>query len=167
MQPTAVYDRKIALSVGGHNLNGFPQGKPRYQDLCEDLDLWTRMSDLYKEGKAIVVIPEVLCRYRKHEQALSANSLGMILRMRHIKTNLKRRRRGELELSFVEFYKTLSKEELRILEKDALAADNLRFAYYKLKKGHIFQGIKHFCISIKNNPSYLVDKIRHNFVRMK
>ena len=65
MASTSLYDREIALSVGGHNINGFPKGKPRYQDLCEDLDLWTRMSDLYTEGKAIVVIPEVLYYYRK------------------------------------------------------------------------------------------------------
>ena len=167
MQPTAIYDREIALSVGGHNVTGFPQEKPRYQDLCEDLDLWTRMSDFYKEGKAIVVIPEVLCRYRKHEQALSANSLGMILRMRHIKTNLKRRRRGERELSFIDFRNAMSQEELDRLEKDALAADSLRCAYYQLKKGHVFQSFKHLATSIKNNPSYLVDKVKHNIFRMK
>lgn len=93
MQPTAIYDRKAALRVGGHNVEGFPSGKPRYQDLCEDLDLWTRMSDLYTENKAIVVVPKILCRYRKHESAMSTDSTGMLLRMRHIKTNLKRRRR--------------------------------------------------------------------------
>lgn len=167
MQPSAIYDRLLALQVGGHNVTGFPDGKPRYQDLCEDLDLWTRMSDLYKEGKAIVVVPEVLCRYRKHEQALSANSLGMILRMRHIKTNLKRRRRGERELSFIEFRDSMSKEELNKLEKDALAADSLRYAYYQLKKGHVLQSFKHLAISIKSNPSYLVDKVKHNIFRMK
>lgn len=67
MQPTAIYDRDAALSVGGYIIDGFPSGKPRYQDYCEDLDLWTRMSDLYIEGKAIVVIPETLCLYRKGE----------------------------------------------------------------------------------------------------
>ena len=137
MQPTAIYDRETALQVGGHNITDFPEGKPRYQDLCEDLDLWTRMSDLYKEKKAIVVVPEILCRYRKHEQALSANSFGMILRMRHIKTNLKRRRRGERELSFMEFRETMSEEELKKLEKEAQAANSLRNAYYYLKKGNV------------------------------
>ena len=112
MQPTAIYDREVALSVGGHNITGFPSGKPRYQDLCEDLDLWTRMSDLYKDGKAIIVVPEVLCRYRKHESAMSANSIGMILRMRHIKKNLKLRRKGEKELTFIEFRDSLSLQEI-------------------------------------------------------
>lgn len=51
MQPTAIYDREMALSVGGYAVEGFPEGTVRYQDFCEDLDLWTRMSDLYAEGK--------------------------------------------------------------------------------------------------------------------
>lgn len=167
MQPTAIYDRETALQVGGHNITGFPEGKPRYQDLCEDLNLWTRMSDLYKEKKAIVVVPEILCRYRKHEQALSANSFGMILRMRHIKTNLKRRRRGERELSFMEFRETMSEEELKKLEKEAQAANSLRNAYYYLKKGNAILFVRDLCISIYNNPAYIVDKIKHNLLRMK
>ena len=167
MQPTAIYDREAALQVGGHNITGFPEGKPRYHDLCEDLDLWTRMSDLYKEKKAIVVVPKILCRYRKHEQALSANSLGMILRMRHIKTNLKRRRRGERELSFIEFRETMSEEELKKLEKEARAANSLRNAYYYLKKGNAILFVRDLCISIYNNPAYIVDKVKHNLLRMK
>lgn len=167
MQPTAIYDREVALSVGGHNVDGFPEGKPRYRDYCEDLDLWTRMSDLYSEGKAIIVLPEVLCRYRKHERALSANSLGMVLRMRHIKTNLKRRRRGINELSFVEFRDSLTAEQLEKIEKDALAADSLRNAYYCLKMGKIFSFVKYAWTSLRCNPSYLPDKIKHNLLRMK
>lgn len=167
MQPTAIYDRLVALQVGGHNVLGFPEGKPRYQDLCEDLDLWTRMSDLYKEGKAIVVVPEILCRYRKHEQALSTNSLGMILRMRHIKNNLKRRRKGKTELSFIEFRNQLSREELKRLEKEAKSADSLRNAYYCLKKGRLISAAKYIIISIIHNPGYIVDKLKHNLLRIK
>lgn len=167
MQPTAVYDREVALSVGGHNITGFPNGKPRYQDLCEDLDLWTRMSDLYKEGKAIIVVPEVLCRYRKHESAMSANSIGMILRMRHIKKNLKLRRRGKKELTFIEFRNSLSQEELNKLEKDAKAADYLRQGYYALKKGKLFTCIGKLASSIYNNPTYFIDKVKHNILKKK
>jgi glycosyltransferase involved in cell wall biosynthesis len=167
MQPTAIYDRELALQVGGHNITGFPEGKPRYQDYCEDLDLWTRMSDLYKEGKAIVVVPEILCRYRKHQSAMSANSIGMILRMRHIKTNLKRRRRGECELTFVEFRAQMTDEEYRKLEKDATAADSLRQSYYQLKSGNIIKGFSSLLKSIRNNPSYFTDKIKHNIFKRK
>ncbi len=167
MQPTAIYDREAALRVGGHQLEGFPSGKPRYQDFCEDLDLWTRMSDLYTEGKAIVVIPEALCRYRKHEAAMSSNSIGMLLRMRHIKTNLKRRRRGETELSFLSFREQMPKHELRKLERDAQAADALRRAYYQLRTHQWAAGAKSLISSIATNPSYFIDKIKHNFLKCK
>ena len=80
MQPTAIYDRDVALSVGGYVIDGYPEGKPRYQDYCEDLDLWTRMSDLYAEGKAIVVVPEVLCKYRKGG-GLSSSTFYMSIKM--------------------------------------------------------------------------------------
>ena len=167
MQPTAVYDRKIALSVGGHNITGFPCGKPRYQDLCEDLDLWTRMSDLYKEGKAIVVVPEVLCRYRKHESAMSSDSTSMVLRMRHIKKNLKLRRRGEKELTFIEFYESLSAKEIKRLKKDALAADALRNGVFYLKRKNIFKAAWEITKSIYYRPGYIFDKLKHNFFKKK
>ena len=165
MQPTAIYDRQAALSVGGFQTEGFPAGKPRYRDYCEDLDLWTRMSDLYTEGKAIVVVPKVLCRYRKHENGLSAHSLEMILRMRHIKTNLKRRRRGLDEFTFTEFLGRLTAEERQKLEKDALAADSLRRAYHFLRKGQLVKCARELFISIKSNPHYIADKVKHNLFR--
>ena len=167
MQPTAVYDRETALSVGGHNITGFPSGKPRYQDLCEDLDLWTRMSDLYKDGKAIIVVPEVLCRYRKRESAMSADSTGMILRMRHIKKNLKLRRRGEKELTFIEFRDTLSPKELKKLEKEAKAADSLRNGVFYLKRKNVFKGAWEITKSIYDRPGYIFDKLKHNFFKKK
>lgn len=167
MQPTAIYNREAALSVGGHALDGFPEGKPRYRDLCEDLDLWTRMSDLYIQGKAIIVIPEILCGYRKHENAMSTDSTGMILRMRHIKTNVRRRRRGETDLTFVEFLEDLTDKERKSIKKQALSANSLRKSYYSLKKYHILKGIYYLFLSIINNPVYFWDKIRHNILKMK
>lgn len=125
------------------------------------------MSDFYNDGKAIIVVPEVLCKYRKHEKALSANSLGMILRMRHIKKNLKRRRRGESELSFIEFRNQLTDEELSKLSREAQSADALRVAYYSLRKGQLWMGLKYLIISIQSNPGYIVDKVKHNLLRMK
>lgn len=165
MPITTIFSLQAARRVGGFQTEGFPAGKPRYQDFCEDLDLWTRMSDLYTEGKAIVVVPKVLCRYRKHANGLSANSLEMILRMRHIKTNLKRRRRGLDEYSFVEFLGRLSAKERQKLEQDALAADALRRAYHFLRTGQPAKCAKELFVSIKSNPRYIADKIKHNFVR--
>lgn len=162
MQPTAIINREVLLKVGGRNVQGFFEGKPRYQDLCEDLDLWTRMSDLYTEGKAIIVVPEVLCRYRKHEQALSANSLGMVLRMRHIKTNLLLRRAGKIEETFVEFYNSLTEKEMAQLNRKSKAADCLRNAAFLLKKGKVISAMKNIAQSVWAEPGYLWQKIKSN-----
>ena len=166
MASTSIYNREVALSVGGHNIYGFPEGKPRYQDLCEDLDLWTRMSDLYVDGKAIIVIPEVLYKYRKGD-GISTGAYGMLLRMRHIKTNLKRRRSGDKELSFIDFQNSLSEKEIASLKKEAAAVNSFRNAYYYLKKGNFLLFIKNIFISIYNNPKYMMDKIKHNLLRIK
>ena len=166
MASTSIYNREVALSVGGHNIYGFPEGKPRYQDLCEDLDLWTRMSDLYVDGKAIIVVPEVLYKYRKGD-GISTGAYGMLLRMRHIKTNLKRRRSGDKELSFIDFQNSLSEKEIASLKKEATAVNSFRNAYYYLKKGNFLLFIKNIFISIYNNPKYLIDKIKHNLLRIK
>lgn len=166
MASTSIYNREVALSVGGHNVLGFPTGKPRYQDLCEDLDLWTRMSDLYKDGMAIVVIPEILYEYRKGD-GMSMSSYGMLLRMRHIKTNLKRRRSGQPELTFIEFRDSLTSEQEKALRLEAKAADNLRIAYYSVKKGNVFRGLYALGVSICSNPHYFYDKFKHNILRKK
>lgn len=161
MQPTAIYDRKLALSVGGYVIDGYPEGKPRYQDYCEDLDLWTRMSDLYIEGKAIIVVPKVLCRYRKGN-GLSASSFNMILKMRYTKTNLLRRRSGEKELTFIEFYSGLSAQELKEYQREAKAADALRNSVFYLKRKNIIRAIGLMLQSIWYKPSYIFDKLKHN-----
>lgn len=166
MASTSIYNRELALAVGGHNTIGFPDGKPRYQDLCEDLDLWTRMSDLYTQGYAIIVVPEPLYQYRKGE-GMSTSSFGMILRMRHIKTNLKRRRRGQKELSFVEFREQLGESELRKLEREAASADMLRKGYYDIRNGRLISGIYTIIGSALMNPSYFVSKFKHNFLKLK
>lgn len=161
MQPTAIYDRELALSVGGYVIDGYPEGRPRYQDYCEDLDLWTRMSDLYTTGKAIVVVPEVLCSYRKGG-GLSASSFYMIIKMRYTKTNLLRRRNGEKELTFVEFYNRLSEKELDAYRRDAKAADALRNGVFYLKRKQIVKAVWLVVQSIYYKPSYLLDKLKHN-----
>lgn len=163
MQPTAIYHRLTALSVGGYEIDGFPAGRPRYQDYCEDLDLWTRMSDKYVEGKAIVVIPEVLCLYRKGS-GLSSSSFHMMLKMRYTKCNVKRRRAGEANLSFTEFYESFSDTDMAQLKKEVAAADNLRNGVLLLKRGHIKGGWL-VCRSIFSRPSYFIDKLKRNFIR--
>lgn len=158
---TTVYDRQIALSLGGFAIDGFPDGKPRYQDYCEELDLWTRMSDLYVKGKAIVVVPEVLAQYRKHG-GMSSGTLPMILKMRYVKTNLLRRRTGMSELTFTDFYTTMSDKERVRLQRDADAAENLRNGVFFLRRKHWFKGCCLIIKSICSRPLYAWDKIRHN-----
>ena len=80
-----MFDRECAIKVGGFCCAGFPEGKPRYRDFCEDLDLWTRMSDLYAEGKYMLVLPEVLYLYRKTD-GLSSNHFNMIIKMEYLST---------------------------------------------------------------------------------
>lgn len=162
MQPTAIYDRNLALSVGGYNVEGFPKGKPRFQDYCEDLDLWTRMSDLYKHGKAIVVVPEVLCSYRKGG-GLSSSTFNMILKMRYTKTNLLRRRKRESELTFIEFYGHLSPKELKGFRRDAKAADALRNGVFYLKQRKLLKAIGLVIQSVAYRPGYMLEKLKYNF----
>lgn len=162
MASNAIFDRELALRAGGRAVVGFPDGKPRYQDLCEDLDLWTRMSDFYTEGKAIVVVPEVLMLYRKHSSGLSAGSFNMLLRMRHVKTNLLRRRAGEKELSFIEFRDSLSAEEMKRLERESGAADALRRGFFLLKQRKFVPAVGNILKSVWLQPGYLWQKVLSN-----
>lgn len=164
MQPTAIYDRETALSVGGYNIDGFPEGKPRYQDYCEDLDLWTRMSDLYVQKKAIIVIPEVLCQYRK-AGGLSASSFNMVLKMRYVKKNLLLRRSGKKDLTFIEFMNQLPESELKDIHKDADAADFLRNGVFYIREHQWWKGLSLVTKSIWLKPSYIGDKLKHNLLK--
>lgn len=166
MQPTAIYRRELSLRVGGYVIDGFPEGKPRWRDYCEDLDLWTRMSDLYAEGKAIVVVPETLCLYRK-TNGLSANSYYMILKMKYTKSNLLRRRDGQKDLTFVEFFNSIPEKELKEIQKESKAADSLRNGVFLIKDKHIFKGIGLVIYSIILKPSYLFEKITNNLLKKK
>lgn len=161
MQPTAIYNREISLRAGGYEIDGFPKNTPRYQDYCEDLDLWTRMSDFYTENLAIVVVPETLALYRKGG-GLSSSSFNMILKMRYTKTNVRRRRRGERNLTFCEFYDSLSEKELSSLRREAFAADSFRNGAILLKRGNVIKGPWLILWSIVANPSYFIDKLKHN-----
>ncbi len=167
MQPTAIIDREAVLRVGGRNTTGFPDGKPRYQDLCEDLDLWCRMSDLYVECKAIIVLPEVLLQYRKHDQNISASSLGMLLRMRHIKRNLKLRRSGRSEISFIEFMVTITPSERKRIEQEAINGTRLRNGVMLISKGYIIKGGCLVIRSIIDCPHYFLQKLMANTMIFK
>lgn len=161
-----MFNREYAIKAGSICINGFPDEKPRYQDFCEELDMWTRMSDFYTEGKAIIALPEVLYHYRKMD-GLSSNHFNMILKMRYTKKNLLLRRSGEKELTFIEFYESLSAKEIKRLKKDALAADALRNGVFYLKRKNIFKAFWEISKSIYYRPGYIFDKLKHNFFKKK
>lgn len=161
LQNNTMFDREAALRVGGYTLTGFPEGKPRYQDYCEDLDLWTRMSDLYTEGKAIICIPEYLFGYRKIN-GLSSNHFNMIIKMDYVKYNVRRRRKGLKDFTFVEYMDSLDPQYLAKLKRDSKSADDLRNGVFYLHRGNVIKAVGLVCRSIWNNPKYIIDKLRHN-----
>lgn len=169
MQSTAVYVRELALGIGRYeNMNEVQENGSviRWQDYCEDLDFWTRMSDLYIEGKAIIVLPEVLCHYRKMSSGMSANSYRMMLKMGYVKNNVRRRRRGEANLTFEEFYRSLSAEDIAQVKRDGEAADALRNGVFSVREGKILKGLGLIGRSVMLRPGYIWDKVRHNLLEV-
>ena len=156
-----MFDRAAAIRVGGFSLDGYPDGKPRYRDFCEDLELWTRLSDLYAEGKYIIVLPEVLYLYRKSE-GLSSSHFNMIIKMEYVKVNLRRRRRGMKELTFIDYYNSLSEIERARLQKDSHAADCLRNGVFYIREKKIIRGLALLFECVRNHPSYIIDKVIAN-----
>lgn len=156
-----MFDRADAIRVGGFSLDGYPDGKPRYRDFCEDLELWTRLSDLYAEGKYIIVLPEVLYLYRKSE-GLSSSHFNMIIKMEYVKVNLRRRRRGVEEMSFIDYYNSLSEIERARLQKDSHAADCLRNGVFYIREKKIIRGLALLFECVWNHPSYIIDKVIAN-----
>ncbi|MDC1505119.1 glycosyltransferase family 2 protein [Winogradskyella sp.] len=157
-----LFNRETALKVGGYRLDGFPLGNVRYRDFCEDLDLWTRMSDLYKEEKYIITIPEVLYSYRKSNTGLSSNAVSMSLKMKYVKQNLKLRRKDQKELTFSNFLKSVSEEELDDIRKSAKAGYYLRNGFFLLKEYKILKGIYYLLKAITMNPKQFYQKIKAN-----
>ena len=145
--------------VGGFSEKGFPKGKIRYADYCEDCDLWTRLSDLYVEGKYLIVIPEKLYRYRKHDKSSSNNNYAMLLRMRHIKENVSRRRSKRPELTFIEFEQTLSLKEKRKLKQEAEASTLVRKAGFALHNKRFLHALGYVLQACVKSPSYVWDKV--------
>ena len=156
-----MFNRAAAIRVGGFSLDGYPDGKPRYRDFCEDLELWTRLSDLYAEGKYIIVLPEVLYLYRKSE-GLSSSHFNMIIKMEYVKVNLRRRRKGMKELTFIDYYNSLSEIERARLQKDSHAADCLRNGVFYIREKKIIRGLALLFECVWNHPSYIIDKVIAN-----
>lgn len=156
-----LFDRVCAIEAGGFITEGFPEGKPRYQDYCEELDLWTRMSDQYVNGRYFFTIPETLYYYRK-SNGLSSNHFNMIIKMKYTKVNVRLRRAGKKDITFNEFYSSLSPKEINAIKREGFAADALRNGVLLLKGRNPIKGAWLIMRSIAAKPSYFFDKLKHN-----
>ena len=155
-----------ALEVGGYRQNGFPKNsKIRYQDLSEDLDMWSRVSDFYIDNKVMITVPKVLFYYRKNTSSLSASKDSLIAmqnKIRFIKTNLKRRRQNIEELTFIQFMENqTSKDKLKNWFKD-MSAHYYRKAGFLYVEKKYFSFLLNITLSVILNPFYLIDKINNN-----
>ena len=93
------------LAVGGYRVDVMANNYGiRYEDFCEDLDMWCRMSDLSADGRYFITLKEPLSRYRKPAGSMSTKNVRIMQdKMRWIKDCLRRRRAGEPEQSFADF----------------------------------------------------------------
>jgi len=93
------------LAAGSYRVDILPNPNGiRYEDFCEDLDLWCRMSDLSADGRYFITLKEPLSRYRKPAGSMSTKNVRIMQdKMRWIKDCLRRRRASEPERSFADF----------------------------------------------------------------
>lgn len=165
----ALFKRVEALKAGGYIQTGFPENtKIRYQDLSEDLDLWSRMSDLYTKGKYMLAIPEVLFYYRKDTSSLSAskeNLIAMQNKMRYVKYNLKRRRNNLENVTFINYINSINKKEKQKYYKKDMSAYYYRKAGFQFVNKAYLKFTVNIFKSIGYNPMYIIDKVKSNFLK--
>lgn len=166
MLPPTLFVRKLAILAGGYRLEGFPSGKPRYQDFSEDLDLWSRMSDFYISGKVMLTLPEVLFYYRKSKSSLSASTESLVAmqnKIRYIKHNIKRRRSGKEDVLFVDYMSSRSlSEKVKNFPKDTSVFYYKRAGFLYLDKQYL-SFLYYISLSVILNPNYIVEKFNSNF----
>lgn len=142
--PVTLFSRLDALSVGGYRLDIMPNSHNiRYEDFSEDVDLWSRMSDLARDGRYFIVIPEPLFKYRKSFGSISTRNVHLMqLKMRWIKDCLKKRRSGIDEFSLLEFIESRSFfDRINDLRLDSAAFFYKRAAFSYANKKYIYLAI--------------------------
>ena len=127
------------FAAGGFRLTGFPTDEGiRYQDYCDDLDLWCRMADQGAQGRYFITIPRALYLYRKSASTLSGNTFAMQAKMRWIKDCMVRRRAGLPERSFEEHRDAAPLlRRLNNLRKDIAAVTFKRAAFCLLRRQRV------------------------------
>lgn len=166
MVPVTLFYKSYALKAGEYRTKGFPNGDIRYQDLSEDLDLWSRMSDFAFDGKIMIVEKQVLYYYRKRSDSLSApkeKQYAMTLKMKYIKENIRLRRGGEEEITFIDFMKSLSKKKKKQIKRGFYAEYYYRKAAFGFVEKKYLMIIPWLMISLFLKPSYLLQKANANY----
>lgn len=166
-----MFRREWALKAGGYRqAEWFPQGKIRYEDLSEDVDLWGRMSDFYNDGKIILTLPEVLFYYRKNTNTLStgfAKSRAMGQKLMYIKANQLRRRSHLSELKFNEFWNSLGVWKKFDFERRNLGSYFYRQACFAWVQKNFFRCAIYLIAAGLTAPLYPLEKYRSNFRKKK
>lgn len=168
MLPITLFYRARALAVGGYRLEGFPDGQLRYQDYSEDLDLWSRMSDLYTEGLIMITIPEVLYYYRKSTKSLSTGKdgqLAMNYKIEYIKHNLKLRRANKPDITFNQFIADMSEEQKRRIENAFYAGYYYRTGAFLILQHRYFSAMRYMMTALIKSPKFMVQKLKASFFR--
>lgn len=166
MVPATVFIRERAIKAGGYRKEGFPKGSIRYEDLSEDLDLWSRMSDFAFQEESMIVVPKVLYYYRKRSNSLSApkeKQYAMSLKIKYIKENLKRRRRNEEELTFIEYLDSLTSKEQKKYKRGFYAEYYYRKAAFAFVDKKFLMIVPWLITSLACNPVYLIQKFTANY----
>ncbi len=153
--------KKHIIAVGGMRVDCFPEKEGvRWQDLCEDLDLRCRLSDLGAEGKYFIALPKPLYCYRKRLDSMSGDIFGMQRKMRWIKDCLVRRRGGTEELSFEEFERSFSVlARINNFRTDYAALLYRKAATGFAKKNYLFVFLLLPFVTLLN-PKYIWQKIK-------
>tara|TARA_B100001094_G_C18195160_1_gene810284 strand:+ start:2445 stop:3425 length:981 start_codon:yes stop_codon:yes gene_type:complete len=156
----SVHDaKKMNLYEGlKHEFNGI-----RYQDYCEDLEAWSRLSLLYSQNKYMLTIPDVLYSYRKTTSSVSSSRDRMIYRMAHIKNNLKLVKANKDEISFGDFMSNLTDKKIENLEKDVEAANSSQRLNNHLISRKYIKSLYEVIYLIVHQRKYIYRKICANF----
>ena len=94
---------------GGRAVEGFPEEVDT--KIWEKILIYGVVCRTSIKMVNIFVVPEVLFMYRKHTNAVSSSSRAMNDRMRHIKSNLRRRRNELADQKFIEYMASLTRWE--------------------------------------------------------
>jgi len=155
------------LCAGGFRVGLLPNADGvRYEDFCEDLDLWCRMSDFSADGRYFITLTEPLSKYRKSSDSLSTKNLRQMQnKIRWIKDCLLRRRSGQQEQSYANFLATRPRRK-RILnwfaDKSAQFYKQAGFAYSRRNYGRL---ILFLLLAGCASPRLMWQKIKTQAVR--